>query len=279
MDRISGISDDPVINVTVTTEETTTSASADAAPQVAAMEVDFAPVNHAQVQSGPETEPMVVEETRFKTAITAALPQETPRIDVFSLPAEPTPSEPSFRRQALSGVSEPHPTPQQSYPSSLLGNGEVPSTSRRSPIPETTTFVGPGRAATVQPEIAATSIAVDVVPRQRSSSPARMVRTGYIYDPLMMLHCQDGYTPTADNVVDAGDGHPEEPMRIKRIFARLAESGLIKRMKKLEFSQVSFDQVLLVHTEDHWNKVQGTESAACEISPRFADILAISIER
>jgi histone deacetylase 6 len=87
-----------------------------------------------------------------------------------------------------------------------------------------------------------------------------MTRTGYVYDPLMMLHCHDGYTPTSDEVSDSGHGHPEEPMRIKRIYARLAESGLIKRMKKLQFSQVTLEQVLLVHSEDHWNKVQGTES-------------------
>ncbi|WWD16504.1 hypothetical protein CI109_100930 [Kwoniella shandongensis] len=87
----------------------------------------------------------------------------------------------------------------------------------------------------------------------------RMVRTGYIFDPLMMLHCQDGYTPTAETVLDNGDGHPEEPMRIKRIFTRLAESGLIKRMKKLEFGEVTAEQVMLVHTEDLWSKVQATE--------------------
>ena len=94
----------------------------------------------------------------------------------------------------------------------------------------------------------------------QTSSPTLMIRTGYVYDPLMMLHCQDGYTPTADHVQDSGEGHPEEPMRIKRIFSRLAESGLIRRMKRLDFGQVTFDQVLLVHTADHWNKVQGTES-------------------
>ena len=89
------------------------------------------------------------------------------------------------------------------------------------------------------------------------------VRTGYIFDPLMMLHCADGYVPTADTVVEIGSGHPEEPMRIKRIFLRLSEMGLIRRMKQLAFKQVTMEQTLLVHTEDHWNKVQGTESTMC----------------
>jgi histone deacetylase 6 len=86
----------------------------------------------------------------------------------------------------------------------------------------------------------------------------RAYRTGYIYDIMMMLHCQEGYTPTEDTVVDAGDGHPEEPMRIKRIFTRLKEAGLIARMKKLEFEEVTQAQAVQVHTEEHWEKVEGT---------------------
>lgn len=97
-------------------------------------------------------------------------------------------------------------------------------------------------------------------PSEKPATPQRIFRTGYIFDHLMMLHCQDGYTPTADTVLSDAGGHPEEPMRIKRIFSRLADQGLIKRMKRLNFSQVTMDQILLVHTEDHWNKVQGTES-------------------
>lgn len=87
----------------------------------------------------------------------------------------------------------------------------------------------------------------------------RTYRTGYIYDMLMMLHCVDGYQPTDEHIQDSGDGHPEEPMRIKRIFSRLKEAGLIGRMKKLAFQQVSFEQVMLVHSEDHWSKVEGTQ--------------------
>ncbi|KAL1406389.1 Histone deacetylase hda1 [Vanrija albida] len=87
----------------------------------------------------------------------------------------------------------------------------------------------------------------------------RVPRTGYVYDPLMMMHCQDGYIPTADNVQDAGNGHPEEPMRIKRIFDLLKSNGLIRKMKSLPSIECTYDQVRLVHDEDHWLKVQGTE--------------------
>ncbi|WVQ74620.1 hypothetical protein IAR50_004221 [Cryptococcus sp. DSM 104548] len=93
----------------------------------------------------------------------------------------------------------------------------------------------------------------------QNGQAARIPRTGYIYDPLMMLHCMEGYIPTAEDVKDAGEGHPEDPMRIKRIFTRLVENGLIRRMKRLEFQQVRFDQVMLVHSEEMWDKVQATE--------------------
>lgn len=75
----------------------------------------------------------------------------------------------------------------------------------------------------------------------------------------MMLHCVDGYEPTDEHIEDSGGGHPEEPMRIKRIYARLKEAGLVERMKELAFQQVSFEQVMLVHNEEHWMKVEGTQ--------------------
>jgi histone deacetylase 6 len=99
-----------------------------------------------------------------------------------------------------------------------------------------------------------------------SSLPKTITRTGFVYDMQMMLHCQDGYIPTTDDVTDSGEGHPEEPMRIKRIFARLREAGLIGRMKKLPIEQVTEEQVALVHSPGHWDKVQGTE---CTFFPSF----------
>ena len=73
-----------------------------------------------------------------------------------------------------------------------------------------------------------------------------------------MLHCVDGYEPTEDSL-DWKDDHPEDPVRIKRIFNRLRDAGLVARMKKLDFRQVSYEQVMLVHSEDHWAKVEGTQ--------------------
>jgi len=118
------------------------------------------------------------------------------------------------------------------------------------------------------------SLDTSVVSRPSLPSPARIYRTGYIYDPLMMLHCPDGYTPTSDDAQN-GDNHPEEPMRIKRIYSRLSEHGLIKRMKKLDFQEVTFEQVMTVHSEGHWDKVQGTE---CRSFKKYGTGLTGSLE-
>ena len=243
--------------VAVTVESITTTVTTEPVPDVEpqhSMEVDpVAVIQHeSAIESGAQSHPVLIGETTIQSTSAVPPPQAGLGPDIFSLPAELTPSFAASSQQSRSAGPSNLNHYQEPGLSSILTNGDILHASRKSPTPE--------KATVSQPAPAPATSMLDVLPILRPSSPARMVRTGYIYDPLMMLHCQDGYTPTADNVVDVGDGHPEEPMRIKRIFSRLAESGLIKRMRKLEFAQVTFDQVLLVHTEDHWNKVQGTES-------------------
>ena len=199
-----------------------------------------------------------------KTRITAPFPPIKPASEVFPLPTDVRPDNSSLNHRSTSS----HPPDRDSIQSqadtaSQLIDGHIANGSREASLPYPF-------AVQPVPGPAESSSAVHQV--LRPSSPARMIRTGYIYDPLMMLHCKDGYTPTSDNVIDmTADGHPEEPMRIKRIFSRLAESGLIKRMKRIDFAQVTFDQVLLVHSADHWDKVQGTESTPCS-TPWLAEL-------
>jgi histone deacetylase 6 len=146
---------------------------------------------------------------------------------------------------------ETQPQPQESAQETLhesnmnLINGDISLTSQQPLSPQ----AGPSQAPQPASQISTPA----------SSAPAVITRTGFVYDMQMMLHCQDGYIPTHDDVIDSGEGHPEEPMRIKRIFARLREAGLIVRMRKLPIQEVTPDQVALVHTLDHWDKVQGTE--------------------
>ncbi|RSH94679.1 Histone deacetylase hda1 [Saitozyma podzolica] len=146
-----------------------------------------------------------------------------------------------------------HPLPSQ------LANGDVPAVPALVPPPSSESpFLVPG----AQPSASGHDTQISSINTNANTSaslPKTITRTGFVYDMQMMLHCQDGYIPTTDDVLDSGEGHPEEPMRIKRIFARLREAGLIGRMKKLPIEQVTEEQVALVHAPGHWDKVQGTE--------------------
>ncbi|KDR75830.1 hypothetical protein GALMADRAFT_97752 [Galerina marginata CBS 339.88] len=65
---------------------------------------------------------------------------------------------------------------------------------------------------------------------------------GYVYSSEMMSH----FSP---------HGHPEQPARIQRIWLTLVDDQLTKRMKWIPIREVRRDEALLVHGEDHWNKV------------------------
>lgn len=68
-------------------------------------------------------------------------------------------------------------------------------------------------------------------------------RYGYVFDDRMMLHA-----PL--------DEHPESPARIQGIYQRLREAGCLHRMRQVQIRQVKKSEALLVHSEDHWDKVQ-----------------------
>lgn len=78
-----------------------------------------------------------------------------------------------------------------------------------------------------------------------SSLPAfsRQYTVGYVYSPEMMIH----YSP---------HGHPEDPNRITSIYEAIAAAGLVPEMKQLPIRPVKREESLLVHSEDHWDKVK-----------------------
>ena len=50
-------------------------------------------------------------------------------------------------------------------------------------------------------------------------------------------------------------GHPEQPLRIQKIWRTIVQDQLDRRMKWIPIREVVKDEVLLVHSEDHWDKV------------------------
>lgn len=71
---------------------------------------------------------------------------------------------------------------------------------------------------------------------------------GFVYSTEMMFH----FSPS---------GHPETPERISRIHAALNDARCLAQMKRLPIRPVRKEESLLVHTEDHWDKVR---DIACE---------------
>jgi histone deacetylase 6 len=72
----------------------------------------------------------------------------------------------------------------------------------------------------------------------------KMKQTGYVYDPTMMAH------------VHLVEDHPEQPERINIIYKEMTAQGLKARMKSLFFGTVTRQHAILVHSEDHWDKVE-----------------------
>lgn len=93
------------------------------------------------------------------------------------------------------------------------------------------------------------SPALDAPNRLRASSlPANLdnlpeLKTGYVFDDRMMLHSPVEY-------------HPEAPARLLGIHRKLRDGGCLTRMKLIPARLARKSEVLMVHSEDHWEKVQ-----------------------
>ncbi|KAF7782606.1 hypothetical protein Agabi119p4_1982 [Agaricus bisporus var. burnettii] len=78
--------------------------------------------------------------------------------------------------------------------------------------------------------------------------PVANYTVGYVYSSEMTTHLKLGDDP-----------HPEQPQRIVRIWKMLSDYHYIKRMLWLPIRPVTREEALLVHTEDHWDKVQAIQ--------------------
>lgn len=84
-------------------------------------------------------------------------------------------------------------------------------------------------------------------PGMLQTSQARP-RTAYIYDPVMMNH--------RPGALASDPNHPEAPGRIKAIFDILVDNLLIPRMLPLTSRWATKSEILLIHSEEHWEKVE-----------------------
>jgi len=85
------------------------------------------------------------------------------------------------------------------------------------------------------------------VAEDRPTTPAKV---GYIYDTRMMQHeCTPNF-------------HPEQPLRISSIFAKLEEAGCTNQMVHIPCREALQEEVTLVHTQKLWDTVEDFQSAS-----------------
>ncbi|TDL21881.1 histone deacetylase complex protein [Rickenella mellea] len=70
---------------------------------------------------------------------------------------------------------------------------------------------------------------------------------GYVYDSRMLLH-------------SSRSDHPESPDRIRKIYERLKDENILARIKRIPARKAKKSEVLLVHSEDHWDNVESIAS-------------------
>ncbi|KAI8943814.1 hypothetical protein NX059_001787 [Plenodomus lindquistii] len=107
---------------------------------------------------------------------------------------------------------------------------------------------------------------VRIPPTPRSSVlPYASSRTGLVYDPRMRFHAE---LPESSHGAD--DIHPEDPRRIHSIFEEIKQAGLVDAVTaegdaredqcwRIGIRPATRPEILLIHTEDHYNFVESLQ--------------------
>lgn len=84
-----------------------------------------------------------------------------------------------------------------------------------------------------------------------------MARTGYVYDSRMTGHAE--VLDPSEDMDEEDDKHPEQPQRIESIDNCLHAAGCTDLMRRIPIRAMHKHEALLVHSEDHWQKVAAIE--------------------
>lgn len=167
----------------------------------------------------------------------------------------------SITTHLSNGDSYSHPPPQTVNTADVFSSAraQIPTPpTPSSSLPMANAEAGPSSAPITVPSAASPFNGINATSSLQPVNQSTMYRTGYIYDPLMMLHCPEGYVPS-ESTATKGEIHPEEPMRIKLIYDTMSAVGFIKRMYRIPYAEATLEQIMLVHTKELWDKVQGTQ--------------------
>lgn len=92
--------------------------------------------------------------------------------------------------------------------------------------------------------------------------PDKRLSVGYVYSEEMLAH-RNLFDNNAEAIEkDNKNNHPETPGRLTSIHQILAQEGLLQRMKRLPIRRVHKNEVMLVHSEDLWEKVEAIKGNA-----------------
>ena len=58
---------------------------------------------------------------------------------------------------------------------------------------------------------------------------------------------------------DTGYGHPECPERLVSIYGMLDQTGISKEVKEVELRKATKEEILLIHSEDHYERIESTK--------------------
>ncbi|EGO01316.1 hypothetical protein SERLA73DRAFT_72261 [Serpula lacrymans var. lacrymans S7.3] len=106
-------------------------------------------------------------------------------------------------------------------------------------------------------------------PGRASSEPLRILEltVGYVYSSEMLEHwCLRG--------------HEEQPERIIRIWKLISEAHLDQKMKRIPIRAAKREEVLLVHSEDLWHRIQAIQSLTLQDiqdSEAYYDLLSLYV--
>ena len=62
-------------------------------------------------------------------------------------------------------------------------------------------------------------------------------------------------------------GHPESPERVRAINEMLKEKGIISKLKQIPLRKANEEEILLIHTKSHFNRIKSTEGKSVYLDP------------
>lgn len=113
---------------------------------------------------------------------------------------------------------------------------------------------------------------------QRIRSSPSGIPTGICTSEQMLKHWKPDCHFDHANDPDENDDEPERPSRITRIMAQVTKAKLMSHLHHVQVRKATKEEIMLVHSEGHWNRIQDTASMGIqELKDRAAYYSRLSL--